>query len=333
MLPLVCALVGCSNPPPSNIEGIEGTTLIDDSQELTSTTQDNDGTGSVDTSDGSGTTFVDPLPSHSSSSFSSSVPSSGSESSSVTASTDSTESSHSSSNTSAPSSSGDASGTTTTDITQDNCPDVVTVRATIRDFSITGSTRHPDFEHFGGSQPTKGLVQSTLGPDHKPRIVEPITENQLTSAANFDQWYNDVEGVNHRFTVGLDFTQEAPGRYKFENTAFFPLGPDQGWGKENLDKNYGFTTEILIRFEYQLGQTFKFTGDDDLWMFIDDDLVLDLGGLHPPASEELDLDAVGQQLGLIPGHQYDMRFFHAERHSTGSNFIVNTNIGCPILPG
>ena len=71
-----------------------------------------------------------------------------------------------------------------------------------------------------------------------------------------------------------------------------------------------------------------FIGDDDLWMFINGKLAIDLGGLHPPDTQTVNLDAEAANLGIVKGQVYPMDIFHAERHSTGSNFRIDTTIGC-----
>ena len=51
---------------------------------------------------------------------------------------------------------------------------------------------HPDFELGVSGQVVPGMVQSTLGPDRKPLMTVPAVANsQLTTAADFNQWYHD----------------------------------------------------------------------------------------------------------------------------------------------
>ena len=54
------------------------------------------------------------------------------------------------------------------------------------------------------------------------------------------------------------------------------------------------------------------------------ELALDLGGLHGPVQGSIMLD----NLGLTEGSFYAMDVFHAERCGSGSNFRIDTSIGC-----
>ncbi|HQK16255.1 MAG TPA: DUF4215 domain-containing protein [Polyangiaceae bacterium] len=217
-------------------------------------------------------------------------------------------------------------------------PDELEVPATFRDFIALpagAGVRHPDFEHFSGAAATPGLVNSSLGVDGKPQytgicgegnIVGPCPYGpQTSSKAAFDQWYRNDPSVNKTEVAKIVLTRQPNGSYFFPDAAFFPLD-GKGWvaaGAENASggHNFGFTSELRTWFEFKGGESLEFSGDDDVWVFINRTLVVDLGGLHSQRPGDVTLDGPkAQQLQLQTGKIYEMALFHAERHTTASNF-------------
>jgi fibro-slime domain-containing protein len=200
-----------------------------------------------------------------------------------------------------------------------------TLVATVRDF-MEG---HPDFEYVIETDP--GIVQSMLGGDGKP-VYAGGTTGTTTGQANFDQWYRDVAGVNINIPTQIALMDQGDGTYVYDNPAFFPID-GQGFGDEGNAHNYHFTLEMHTQFVYQGGEVFTFRGDDDLFTFINGRLGIDLGGVHGPLEGSIDLDAMAGALGIVPGGVYDLDFFFAERHTSESNFRIETTIGCFQPPG
>lgn len=191
----------------------------------------------------------------------------------------------------------------------------VTLPTTIRDFQDS----HPDFEGVIASD--TGFVATTIGADRKPVYIGGGGTATTTGADNFNEWYNDVGGVNLSMPYDLVLNDVGGGIYRFESSSFFPVD-GLLFGNEGLGHNYHFTLELHTLFTYQAGQTFSFTGDDDVFVFINDQLVIDLGGVHTAQSASVNLDT----LSLTAGEDYALDLFFAERHTTQSNFKMETSI-------
>jgi len=205
------------------------------------------------------------------------------------------------------------------------------IQAVVRDFRGCGGAagpRHPDFE--GNFVSYRGIVKEALGADQKPVYANPGSTPATTGPAEFDQWYRDVDGVNLRFAdiaIPLREDPARPGTFFYDNQAFFPID-GRGFGDCFGPHNFHFTTEIHLQFSYQGGEVFTFRGDDDLFLFINGHLAMDLGGVHPPQMGTVDLDAQATMLDIARGRTYPMDIFHAERHTEQSTFRVETTLQC-----
>jgi fibro-slime domain-containing protein len=189
---------------------------------------------------------------------------------------------------------------------------------TIRDFRI----EHPDFEYKIVTE--KGIVADQLGSDGKPAYLGGQGQS-TTGKANFDQWYNNVAGVNAAKPFTIQLKPAGGGIYRYDSSAFFPID-DQLSGNEGNPHNYHFTYEIRAQFRYLGGEIFSFKGDDDLFVFINKRLAIDLGGVHGVMSATVDLDQRAKALGIEKGKTYTLDFFFAERHTVESHFRIDTSI-------
>lgn len=194
--------------------------------------------------------------------------------------------------------------------------------AVVRDFS---PLTHVDFEAGYPTGLDEGIVERTLGADDKPVYAGAPRTKSTSGVATFDQWYRDVPGVNQRAEIELQLQVGSDGLFSYEDRKFFPID-GQLFGNEQRANNFHFTLEAATSFVYVGGETFSFSGDDDMWVFINRQLVIDLGGLHPTLSAEVSLDELAGPLRLERGQTYALHFFFAERHTNASNFTIRTSI-------
>ncbi len=194
----------------------------------------------------------------------------------------------------------------------------ITLNAVIRDIQVA----HPDFED-AITDLVQGIVQGTLGADKTPVFAGPNGRGWVNNAGTFYQWFHDVPGVNLTTVAPITLNETSPGSgiYDFLDLEFFPID-FQLFGNEGLAHNFHFTVEMHSEFVYRGGEVLQFTGDDDNWVFINDQLVIDMGGVHDLMTMTLSLDT----LGLTVGETYDIDMFFAERHTTGKYFGMQTGM-------
>jgi fibro-slime domain-containing protein len=199
-----------------------------------------------------------------------------------------------------------------------------TLPVVIRDFKVS----HPDFEGTLGVD--YGIVTGTLGSDGLPVYANKNGKTKTTTgAANFNQWFRDVKGVNLRMPYTLQMTRANNSTlWSYVNPNFFPID-GKGFGnmpKPAPDHNYHFTLEAHLGFDYKGGEVFTFKGDDDLWVYINGKLAIDIGGVHDVIERTIKLDEIAGKLGIQKGKSYKFDLFFAERHTVKSNFMFQTSI-------
>jgi fibro-slime domain-containing protein len=246
---------------------------------------------------------------------------------------------------------------------------------------------HPDFERLMG-EGDPGTALSQLGtanggvPIHV-NMCKPLTTNLCAPAANanptwnpatdwFGMWYVDTPAYNIPIVQTLTLRGQVNGvnspippaagacntganadctGFQFATGAFFPID-NMGWGNGPNAHNFGFTSETRYWFEYTGAATLTFVGDDDVFVYINKILAVDLSGLHQREQGEITLDPTNGtgyscdfvapgptltggcnsqtktgnghtvNLGLVAGGLYEIVVFQAERHTSASNYTL-----------
>jgi fibro-slime domain-containing protein len=171
--------------------------------------------------------------------------------------------------------------------------------------------------------------------------METSAGGALTNADRFSQWFRDIAGVNMSAPLSLTLVRQSNSNvYSFNDRTdsfyqnrggFFPINGELWGNSANDTKNFHFTFELSTTFVFRAGsnQVFTFTGDDDVWVFVDNKLVIDIGGIHSAVSQTIELDRLNW---LQDGQRYSLKFFFAERHRTQSNFRIDTTINLESAP-
>ena len=237
-------------------------------------------------------------------------------------------------------------------------------RATIRQFEWCSCN-----QCIGALQ--QGIIKNKLGEDHLP-IPTYTTQTESSRAGinkasqwvtgsdpvgendNFYRWYHEVPGISKRYDRTILFNRVGnTNTYVYGGNQIFPLD-DITNDRDSVSRsdstsrthNFSFTAHMTVPIKVEMNghETFDFSGDDDVWVFLNDTLVLDIGGVHNAVAGSFTINTDGTITSSVNGEEpilidadleknrvYNLDFFYAERSTSESNTkITITNMNWPI---
>ncbi|XP_052065558.1 uncharacterized protein LOC127705275 [Mytilus californianus] len=220
------------------------------------------------------------------------------------------------------------------------------------DFSVTDS----DFT---------GYADTTIS---KPTYIPSpygawLKRSSNPSSDTFSGWFVDNPGTNMAFNDTIILTADTGASvptHRYATNSYFPID-GQGYGDQAKDcyaawHNFGFTTAIRSGFIYQGNETLTVGGGDDVWVYLNGVLVLDVitrnAGTSIPC-KQIDISAAATSGGatitphygtvsgssciitstvpsdaitleLESGERYHFSIYHVERLACSSSLFIET---------
>ncbi|GAM21521.1 hypothetical protein SAMD00019534_046960, partial [Acytostelium subglobosum LB1] len=184
---------------------------------------------------------------------------------------------------------------------------------------------------------TTKLVKDSLNSTSKvPELSAnaDLTHGRIVDPALFPTFFANKPNINKfvLYNINFNLTNDTIGQYTFDKSInFFPIN-FKGWDTDPQYRvytdaagnyqNFHYCMRINVLFNYTGNERLNVRGDDDVWVYVNNYLFLDMGGLHHP--EDQSRNFLGLQ-GLQIGNLYPLDIFQCDRHTTEATMKIVAN--------
>lgn len=138
-------------------------------------------------------------------------------------------------------------------------------------------------------------VEASWATLHDALSINVIGHDPVQKTDNFYRWFHEVPGLSRRINGRtVTFNRTTKGVYVYGGQDVYPIDDVAGLDATDVKlndwqgrlHNFNFTAHLgfSIKVNATGNELFQFSGDDDVWVFLNNRLVLDIGGLHGPIS-------------------------------------------------
>ncbi len=194
-----------------------------------------------------------------------------------------------------------------------------------------GNASQPNWDENGEEIPCTFCAWDDTATEGCDNVQQTACQDPANPCSNFTECVVGDDGAFHGIFLEAEYDGD-PTFFPIDDSSFdsarstasIPPAYGGDWQDEagGAEHNFHFTSEVRFWFAYDASadQLLEFTGDDDVWVFINNRLAVDLGGIHTPLDGSVNVRDVATRLDLTDGNVYEIVVFQAERQTTGSSY-------------